>query len=121
MECGCALFRALQYFLSFYRIPDPTMLVTYSLTDFLTSCLLVNLVDVTLAFEDAYSKVVEVVTVADVADENRVGNCLLHIWKLRFGHKAKLLLRLSAQGLVRSLTSKFRRDFETEVWSVFCC
>ena len=37
------------------------MLVSNSLTD---SCL-VNLIDVTLACEDAYSKVVEVVTVAD--------------------------------------------------------
>ena len=42
----------------------------------------------TLACEDAYSKHVEVVTVADVSDENRVGNSLLQIWKLRFGHKA---------------------------------
>ena len=44
--------------------------------------------DVTLACEDAHSKLVEVVTVADVDDENRVGNNLLQIWKLRFGHKA---------------------------------
>ena len=34
-----------------------------------------------------YTKLVEVVTVADVDDENRVGNSLLQIWKLRFGHK----------------------------------
>ena len=53
----------------------------------------------TLACEDANSKHVEVVTVADVTDENRVGNSLLHIWKLRFGYKAKLLFRLSALGL----------------------
>ena len=31
-----------------------------------------------------------------------------------FGHKVKLLFRLSAQGLVRSLKLKFRRDFEAE-------
>ena len=42
----------------------------------------------TLACEDAYSKLVEVVTVADVSDKDRVGNSLLQIWKLRFGHKA---------------------------------
>ena len=48
----------------------------------------------TLACEDTYSKLVEVVTVADVDDEDRVGNSLLQIWKLRFGHKAKLLFRL---------------------------
>ena len=39
--------------------------------------------------EDAYSKLAEVVTVADVSDVDRVGNSLLQIWKLRFGHKAK--------------------------------
>ena len=42
----------------------------------------------TLACEDVYSKLVEVVTVDDVSDEDRVGNSLLQIWKLRFGHKA---------------------------------
>ena len=48
----------------------------------------------TLACEDAYSKLVEVLTVADFDDENFVGNSLFQIWKLRFGHKAKLLFRL---------------------------
>ena len=42
----------------------------------------------TLACEDAYSKLVEVVTVAVVIDEDLVSNSLLQIWKLRFGHKA---------------------------------
>ena len=46
----------------------------------------------TLACEDAYSKLVEVVTVADVDDENRVGNSLLQIWT--FGPKATLLFSL---------------------------
>ena len=63
--------------------------LTYSLTD---SCL-VNLIDVTLACEDANSKLFEVVTVADVDAKDRVGNSLLQIWKVRFGHKAKLLFR----------------------------
>ena len=48
----------------------------------------------TLACEDANSKLVEVVTVADVDDVGRVGNSLLQIWNLRFGHKAKLKFRL---------------------------
>ena len=39
-----------------------------------------------MACEDANSKLVEVVTVADVS-ENRVCNSLLQIWKLRFGNK----------------------------------
>ena len=65
----------------------------------------------TLACEDAYSKLVEVVTVADVSDKDRVGNSLLQIWKLRFGQKAKLLFRLWAQGLVKVLKLKYRQYF----------
>ena len=42
----------------------------------------------TLACEGANSKLV------DVDDEDRVGNSLLQIWKLRFSHKAELLLSL---------------------------
>ena len=47
----------------------------------------------TLACEVAFleSKLVEVVTVADVDDEDRVGNSLLQIWKLRFGYEAEHL------------------------------
>ena len=56
-----------------------------------------------------------------VDDEDRVGNSLLQIWKLRFGHKVKLLSRLCAQGLVKILKLNFRRDFEARDWSVFCC
>ena len=40
-----------------------------------------------LACEDANSKLVEVITVADVDVEDHVGNSLL-IWELTFGHKA---------------------------------
>ena len=68
--------------------------LTNWLTDSLTDSCLVNLIDVTLACEDANLKLVEVVTVADVDDVDCVENSLLQIWKLRFGHKAKLLFRL---------------------------
>ena len=76
---------------------DPSLIIGYachSLTHKLTNSRLVNLIDVTLACKDANSKLVEVVTVADVDDEDCVGNGLLQIWKLRFGHKTKLLFRL---------------------------
>ena len=73
-------------------------------TDSLTNCRLVNLINVTLACEDAYSKLVEVVTAADVDAKKRVDDSLVQIWKLKFGHKAK-----------------FCSDFEHKVWSrVFC-
>ena len=42
----------------------------------------------TLAYEDANSKLVEVLTVADVDTEDLVGNSLLQIWELTFGTKA---------------------------------
>ena len=48
----------------------------------------------TLAYEDAQSKFDNIITVADVDDEERVGHSLLQIWKRRFGHKVKLLFRL---------------------------
>ena len=48
----------------------------------------------TLACEDANSKLVEDVTVADVDTEDHIGNSLLQIWELTFGPKAKLLFRL---------------------------
>ena len=54
----------------------------------------VDLIDVTFACEDANSKLFDVVTVADVDYEDHVGNSLLQILKLRFGHKAKILFRL---------------------------
>ena len=56
----------------------------------------------TLACEDSNSKLVEVVTVADVDAEDRVGNNLLQISKLRFGQKLN-----------------FCSDFEHKGWSRF--
>ena len=46
-----------------------------------------------LVCEDANSELVKVVAVANVDDEDRVGNSLLQIWELRFGHSGKLLFR----------------------------
>ena len=48
----------------------------------------------TLACEDANSKLVEVVTIAHVDADDHVGNSLLQIWELTFGPKAKVLFRL---------------------------
>ena len=55
-----------------------------------------------MAFEDANSKLVEVVTVADVDDEKRFDASFMQIWKLKFVHKAK-----------------FCSDFKHKVWSRF--
>ena len=43
-----------------------------------------------LACEDANSKLVEVVSVAHVDDDNS----LVQIWKVKFGHKVTFLFRL---------------------------
>ena len=51
----------------------------------------------TLAWKDANSTLVNVVTVVDVDNEERVGNTLVNILKLKFG-----------------------QDFEAEVWSRYC-
>ena len=52
----------------------------------LTPCCLVDLIDVTLVCEGANSKLVLLVTVADVNAVKRVDNSLVQIWKLKFGH-----------------------------------
>ena len=78
----------------FFIGPESDHWECLSVTNSLTDSCLVNLIDVTLACEDAYSKLVEVVTVADVSDEDRVGNSLMHTWELKLGNKAKLLFRL---------------------------
>ena len=73
-----------KYFGYFYgtRIQSLATLVT----NWLTQRYLVDMIDVTLACEDAKSKIV---TAADVDD--RVSNSLLQEWKLRFVHEAKHL------------------------------
>ena len=81
----------------------------------LTDSCLVDFIDVTLTCEDANSKLVEVVTVADVDAEKCVDDSLVQIWKLKFGHQIKFLSRLWAQGFVKILKLKLRRDLEAEV------
>ena len=76
---------------------DPSPIIVYPCNSLTDSCL-VNLIDVTLMCEDTNSKLVEVVAVADA--EDHAGNSFL-IGELTFGHKAKLLFRLWAQGLVK--------------------
>ena len=82
MDCGVIWIALIEKkCLNFYyraRVQSLSCLVTHSH--------LVNLIDVILACEDANSKLVDVASVADVDDEDRVGNSLLQIWNLRFGH-----------------------------------
>ena len=71
--------------ITFYPVfigPESDHWLCLSLTHSLTDCCLVNLIDVTLACEDDNSKLVEVVTVAQVDNEKRVDNSLVQIWKV---------------------------------------
>ena len=72
--------------------PESDHWLSLSVTHLLTDLCSVNLIDVTLACEDANSKLVDVVT---FSDEDRVGNNL-QILKLKFGQyfAADVCLRL---------------------------
>ena len=61
------------------RVRSSATLVTNYLTDSVTNSCLVDLIDLTLECEDANSKLVDVVTVGDVDDEDHVSNSLLQI------------------------------------------
>ena len=74
--------------------------LTDSLTNSLTDSYLVNLIDVTLACEDANSKLVDVAT---VADEDCVGNNFF----------------VDFEAEVWSKKLNFRSYFEHKVWSRF--
>ena len=74
------------------------------------------MIDATLAYKDANSKHVEVVTVADVDDEDRVGNSLLKIWKPRFGHHPQLLFKILKLKFAEILKLKFGQYFAADVW-----
>ena len=76
------------------RVRSLAMRVSDSLPNSLPNSRLVNLIDVTLECEDANSKLVEVISVADVDSEKRVDDSLVQIWKLKFGLKDKFLFRL---------------------------
>ena len=55
----------------------------------LTNCCLVDLTDVTLAFVDANSKLLDVASVADVDAEERVDDSLVVILNLNFADNVK--------------------------------
>ena len=76
--------------------PESDHWLPLKLKNSLTNCCLLDLIDVTLVREDANSKLVDVVTVADVADvdaEERVDDTLVEILKwvlyLVFGYKVE--------------------------------
>ena len=127
---------------SFYRtlVQLLATLVKNSLTHSLTNSCLVDFTDMTLAFEDANSKLLEVVSVADV-QLLMVRNVLTTVWSrfwswglvgilnLNFGHdidaetsvKTEICFwsRLWGRDLIQVLKRKFGQDFDAEFWSGF--
>ena len=84
MNVGCYLF--------FLSDPSPTIVYPcQSVINSHTDSCFVDLTDVTLAFEDANSKLLDVVSVADVDAEERVDLSLVAILKLRFGRDLTLI------------------------------
>ena len=94
----------------FFIGPESDHWECLSVTNSLTDSCLVNLIDVTLACEDANSKLAEIVTVAHVDAEDHVGNSLLQILKLRFGHEVKFC---------SDFEHRVGQDFEVEVQATF--
>ena len=72
----------------------------------------------TLACEDANSKLVEVVTFADVDSEDYVGNSLLQIWELMFGPTTFFQTLSTRVG--QDFEVEVQQDFETGACSAFC-
>ena len=83
-----------RFFYFYYRTRVRLLAMLVTKTHSLTNSCSVNLIELTLACEDDNSKLVEVVSVAHVDDEKPVGNSLVQIRKVRFGHKVKFLFRL---------------------------
>ena len=74
----------------------------------------------TLACEDPNSKLIEVVTDADVDDEDHVDKSLLQIWKLRFGHKAFVqTLSTLVKILMLNLGQYSEASFSQDFWLIF--
>ena len=99
---NAAVTSLLRHLLIFIRPESNHCCLPLSLTDSPThSICLVDLIEVTLTFEDSNPKLVEIVTVADVDVQKRVEDSLMQLWKLKFGHKVKFLFRSWAQSLVK--------------------
>ena len=100
------------YLNSIFIGPESDHWLCLSLTNWLTHCRLVNLIGVTLACEDTYSKLVEVVIVADISDEDRVGNSFF--W--RFGSWG-LVIKLNFCSDCEHFGQVFEFEVEARLWS----
>ena len=77
-----------------------------------------DLTDVTLSFEGAKSKLLDVVSVADNDAQVRVDDNLVDILMLKFGEdfEARISLGFWSWSLLKILRLRFGQDFEADVW-----
>ena len=69
----------------------------------------------TPACEDAYSKLVEVATVADVSDEHRVGNSFIADLEAKLWLKSFTFVQ-TLSTLFKILKLKFGQYFAADIW-----
>ena len=82
-----------------------------------THCCLEDLSDMTLAFEDANSKLLNVACVANLDAEDRVEDSLVEVLNLKFGRDFEPWFW--SWKLVKILRYMFGQDFDADVWLSF--
>ena len=116
-------FSQLQYFFVIWVVKKRFHLIsqlTRSLAHCLSDCCLVDLIDVTMAFKDANSKLLDVVSVADVDAKERVDDSLVKILKLHFDVALMQLLSTLVKKLNPQVRCAFGNVFKsTSGWLVF--
>ena len=95
--------------------------LTAKLTNWLTHSFLVDLTEVTLAFEDANSKLLDVVSVADFDTKECVDERLVYISKLMFDRdfEPKCQEKILSVMFCQDFEARFCQDFEAEFLSRF--
>ena len=105
---------------SFSFLSDPSPIIVYPCHSLTHSVTFSRLDWLTLACEDANSKLVDVVTVADFDAKKGVDDSLVQIRKLEFRQKINFLFRLWAQDFEGSsgtiLKLKFSQYFAADPW-----
>ena len=99
-------------------LSDPSPIIGNA-CQWLTDCCLVNLIDVTLACEDANSNLLRLLLFLMLMLRIMLATICYRFGSWRLVLKLNFF-RLRAQGLVKILKLKFRQDFETGACSAFC-
>ena len=74
-----------------------------------------------MSSEDTNSELVEVVPVADVYDEDRVGNSFVTDLEAEVWSESLTFVETLSTRSGKYFDFEVQARFEAEVWSVFCC